>query len=30
MSIEGEKINAKGIDNIFNKVIAENFLNLEK
>jgi hypothetical protein len=27
---EGEKVEAKGIGNIFNKIIAENFQNLEK
>jgi hypothetical protein len=27
---EGEKVKAKGIHNIFNKIITENFLNLEK
>jgi hypothetical protein len=27
---EGEKVQAKGIHNIFNKVIIENFPNLEK
>jgi hypothetical protein len=27
---EGEEVQAKGIHNIFNKIIAENFLNLEK
>jgi hypothetical protein len=30
MGIEGEEVQAKGIDNIFNKIITENFLNLEK
>jgi hypothetical protein len=27
---EGEVVQAKGIHNIFNKIITENFLNLEK
>jgi hypothetical protein len=27
---KGEEIQAKGIDNLFSKIIAENFLNLEK
>jgi hypothetical protein len=27
---EGEEVQAKGIHNIFNKIIAENFPNLEK
>jgi hypothetical protein len=27
---EGEEVQAKGIGNIFNKIITENFLNLEK
>jgi hypothetical protein len=27
---EGEEIQAKGIHNIFNKIIAENFTNLKK
>jgi chromosome segregation ATPase len=27
---EGEEVQAKGICNIFNKIITENFLNLEK
>jgi hypothetical protein len=27
---EGEKVQAKGIHNIFNKLITENFPNLEK
>jgi hypothetical protein len=27
---EGEEVQAKGILNIFNKTISENFLNLEK
>jgi deoxyhypusine synthase len=27
---EGEKLQAKGIQNIFNKIIAENFPKLEK
>jgi hypothetical protein len=27
---EGEEVQAKGICNIFNKIIAENFPNLEK
>jgi hypothetical protein len=27
---EGEEVQAKGICNIFNKIIAENFQNLEK
>jgi hypothetical protein len=27
---EGEKLQAIGIHNIFNKIIAENFTNLEK
>jgi hypothetical protein len=31
MDIEdGEEVQAKGIRNIFNKIIIENFLNLEK
>jgi hypothetical protein len=30
MGIEGEDIQAKGIHNIFNKIITENFPNLEK
>jgi hypothetical protein len=30
MGIEGEKMPAKGIHNIFNKIITENFPNLEK
>jgi hypothetical protein len=30
MDIEGEEIQTKGIDNLFNKVIAENFPNLDK
>jgi hypothetical protein len=30
MGTEGEAVWAKGIENIFNKTIAENFLNLEK
>jgi hypothetical protein len=31
MSIEeGEEVQAKGIHNIFNKIITENFPNLEK
>jgi hypothetical protein len=30
MGIEGEEIQTKGIDNLFNKLIAENFPNLEK
>jgi hypothetical protein len=30
MSIEKEEVKAKGICNIFNKIIAENFPNLEK
>jgi hypothetical protein len=27
---EGEEVQAKVIDNIFNKIIAENFPNIEK
>jgi hypothetical protein len=27
---EGEEVQAKGISNIFNKIITENFPNLEK
>jgi hypothetical protein len=27
---EGEKVQAKGMHNIFNKIIAENFPNIEK
>jgi hypothetical protein len=27
---EGEEVHGKGIHNIFNKIITENFLNLEK
>jgi archaeosine-15-forming tRNA-guanine transglycosylase len=27
---EGEEVQAKGIHNIFNKIITENFSNLEK
>jgi hypothetical protein len=27
---EGEKVQAKGMCNIFNKILTENFLNLEK
>jgi hypothetical protein len=30
MGIEGEEIQNKGIDNLVNKIIAENFPNLEK
>jgi hypothetical protein len=30
MAIEGEEMQAKGIHNIFNKIITENFPNLEK
>jgi hypothetical protein len=30
MTIEGEEVQAKEIHNIFNKIIAENFPNLEK
>jgi hypothetical protein len=30
MGIEGEEVQAKGIHNIFNKIITENFPNLEK
>jgi esterase/lipase len=30
MGIEGEEVQAKGVHNIFNKIIAENFPNLEK
>jgi hypothetical protein len=30
MGIEGEEEQAKGICNIFNKIITENFPNLEK
>jgi hypothetical protein len=27
---EGEEVQAKGMHNLFNKIITENFLNLEK
>jgi chromosome segregation ATPase len=30
MSIEGEEVQAKGMCNMFNKIITENFPNLEK
>jgi hypothetical protein len=30
MGIKGEEVQAKGIHNIFNKIITENFPNLEK
>jgi hypothetical protein len=30
MGIEGEEVQAKGIHNIVNKTIAENFLSLKK
>jgi hypothetical protein len=30
MGIEGEKVQTKGICNIFNKIITEKFLSLEK
>jgi hypothetical protein len=30
MGIEEEEVQAKGTDNIFNKIITENFPNLEK
>jgi hypothetical protein len=30
MGIEGEEVQAKIIENIFNKIVAENFPNLEK
>jgi hypothetical protein len=30
MDVEGEEIQTKGIDNLFNRIIAENFPNLEK
>jgi hypothetical protein len=30
VGIEGEEVQAKGTCNIFNKIITENFLNLEK
>jgi hypothetical protein len=30
MGIEGEEVQAKRIHNIFNKIITENFPNLEK
>jgi hypothetical protein len=30
MGIEGEEVQAKGMRNIFNKIITENFSNLEK
>jgi hypothetical protein len=30
MGNEGEEVKAKGMHNIFNKIIAENFPNLEK
>jgi hypothetical protein len=30
MSIEGEEVQAKGMHNIFNKIITEKFPNLEK
>jgi hypothetical protein len=30
MGIEGEEVQANGMHNIFNKIITENFQNLEK
>jgi hypothetical protein len=30
MGIKGEEVQAKGIGNIFNKIVVENFPNLEK
>jgi hypothetical protein len=30
MGVKGEVIKTKGIDNILNRIIVENFLNLEK
>jgi hypothetical protein len=30
MGIEEEEVQAKGMSNIFNKIITENFQNLEK
>jgi hypothetical protein len=30
MGIEGEEVQVKGIHNMFNKIITENFPNLEK
>jgi hypothetical protein len=30
MGIEGEEVQAKGIHNVFNKIITENFPNLEE
>jgi hypothetical protein len=30
MGIEGEEIQTKGIDKLFNRIIAENFPNLQK
>jgi hypothetical protein len=30
MGIEGEELQAKGMHNIFNEIITENFPNLEK
>jgi hypothetical protein len=30
MDIEGDKVQVEGIENIFNKMIAESFPNLEK
>jgi hypothetical protein len=30
MGVEGEKIQTKDIDNLFNRIIAENFPNLKK
>jgi hypothetical protein len=30
MGIEGEEVQAKGMHNIFNKIITENFPNLQK
>jgi hypothetical protein len=30
MDIEGEEVQAKGIHNVFNKIIAEKFPNLKK
>jgi hypothetical protein len=30
MGVEGEEIQTKGIDNLFNRIVAENFPNFEK
>jgi hypothetical protein len=30
MSVEGEEMQTKSIDNLFNRIIAENFPNLKK